>query len=84
LRVATLGDAINSDRLEYCPMVSPDGRYFFFTSYKLPTRSSPPARRELAAILEEQDTIENGLGNVYWMTTAFLETMRAGGAPPAP
>jgi len=80
----SLGDAINSDRLEYCPMISPDGRYFFFTSYKVPARSTPPARRELAAILQEQDAIENGLGNIYWMTTAFLDAMRAGGAPPAP
>lgn len=32
-----LGSKINSDQFEYCPMMSPDGNYFFWTSY----RSSP-------------------------------------------
>jgi hypothetical protein len=27
-----MGDAINSDKREFCPMVTPDGKYFFFSS----------------------------------------------------
>ncbi len=27
-----MGEGINSPQLEYCPMISPDGKYFFFTS----------------------------------------------------
>lgn len=64
-------------------MVSPDGRYFFFSSYRMPADTTPPARRELAAIIDGYDLIENGFVNVYWMTTDFIEVMRAGGAPPA-
>ena len=26
-----LGDGINSEDIDYCPMVTPDGKYFFFT-----------------------------------------------------
>ena len=29
-----MGDAINSPDIDYCPMVTPDGRYFFFTRGK--------------------------------------------------
>jgi len=27
-----MGSAVNSDKREFCPMLSPDGKYFFFTS----------------------------------------------------
>jgi Tol biopolymer transport system component len=27
-----MGPSINSEATEYCPMLSPDGRYLFFTS----------------------------------------------------
>jgi len=29
-----MGPSINSDKVEYCPMISPDGKYFFYTSKK--------------------------------------------------
>jgi Tol biopolymer transport system component len=27
-----MGEGINSPQSDYCPMLSPDGKYFFFTS----------------------------------------------------
>ncbi len=27
-----MGEKINSKKTEYCPIFSPDGKYFFFTS----------------------------------------------------
>lgn len=32
LELKNMGERINTPALEYCPMVSPDGKYFFFTS----------------------------------------------------
>ncbi len=29
--LASLGDAVNTELTDYCPMLSPDGRYFFFS-----------------------------------------------------
>ncbi len=29
-----MGSAINTDKVEYCPMISQDGKYFFYTSKK--------------------------------------------------
>ena len=26
-----MGDGINSEEADYCPMVTPDGKYFYFT-----------------------------------------------------
>ncbi len=33
-KVMNMGSRINSSATEYCPMLSPDGKYFFFTSKK--------------------------------------------------
>ncbi len=33
--VRNMGSNINSDKREFCPMVTPDGKYFFFTSKRL-------------------------------------------------
>ncbi len=37
----SLGTSINSKAFEYCPIVSPDGRHFFFTSYRKPEAGAP-------------------------------------------
>ncbi|MEJ7601197.1 MAG: hypothetical protein WKG01_25055 [Kofleriaceae bacterium] len=52
-----LGAPVSSEARDYCPVVSPDGNYLFFTS----TRS---------------DASDPGDGNVYWLTSGFLQ--RAG------
>ena len=30
-----MGSAINSDKRDFCPMVTPDGKYFFFSSKRV-------------------------------------------------
>jgi hypothetical protein len=79
-KARSLGAAVNSKYLEYCPIVSPDGAYFFFTSTRK-ADSDPAARtRALPELLAEFDRvnreIENGLGNIYWMKTDFLQSLR--------
>jgi len=58
---------INSTALDYCPHVSPDKKYFFFTS----------GRHDIKIPFEQQQTISslhsllqnplNGYDNIYWM-----------------
>jgi len=60
-----LGSPINSAGREFCPMGSPDGKYFFFTSNRsLPSkeRSSRLNYAELRKLLESPG---HGLGAVY-------------------
>ena len=67
-----LGTEINSKQFEYCPMLSPDGKYFFWTSYK----SSPmhsPTPRDYEAYLQKLGSVDNGLGNVYWIDASVLK-----------
>ena len=43
-KAVNLGKKINSSEFEYCPMMSPDGKYFFWTSYRSSSFSSKKAR----------------------------------------
>jgi WD40-like Beta Propeller Repeat len=72
-----LGPSVNSKAFDYCPIMSPDGSHFFFTSYRTPQvdpATRPPATLE--SLLTSFEQIENGMGNVYWMKSEFLETLR--------
>ena len=67
-----LGAGINSPAREYCPGGSPDGKYFFFTSFRgfgdtVPDR--PWTYRDLRAGI---GSVLNGWGNIYQIETAAL------------
>ena len=71
-----LGSAINSPQQEYCPSLSPDGKYFFFSSYKRSADASVPRMRSLADILEQYRQPHNGNGDVYWVSTSVIDALR--------
>lgn len=67
-----LGAGINSSAREYCPAASPDGKYFFFTSFRgfgdrVPDK--PWTHRDLRAGL---DGVLNGWGNIYQIDMSAL------------
>jgi hypothetical protein len=57
-----LGPDINSDILEYCPMVTPDGKYLFFSR-----RRSDPPDGGWPNVVE---------GDVYWVDASVIERLR--------
>jgi Tol biopolymer transport system component len=67
-----LGHGINSKAREYCPIVSPDGKWFYFTSY----RGFIDVPRARSLTLQELRTavsgVLNGLGNVYRIPASAL------------
>ncbi|MEM9545652.1 MAG: hypothetical protein AAGA77_06750 [Bacteroidota bacterium] len=74
-KAQNLGPKINSPSFEYCPMMSPDGKYFFWTSY----RSSPMANPEgydYESYIKRLENPDNGLGNVYWIKAEVLEAFK--------
>lgn len=64
-----LGKAINTPGDEYSPKISPDGRYFFYTSPRNSTFSAGvlPARATYDQLLERLHAPGNGLGDIYRM-----------------
>ncbi len=70
-----LGDAVNTDHLEFCPSVSRDGKYLFFTSNRpkaVEISSTTTVREELAiAPNAERPDLD-----IYWMDAGFIEDFR--------
>jgi len=58
-----LGPEVNSEILDYCPMVTPDGKYLFFSR----RRSEPPGGWP--------NVVE---GDVYWVDAEVIERLRSG------
>lgn len=69
-------ERINSDASEFCPVISADGKYLFFTS----TRSLFPAVYEAPITYEEKIRILNSPGNgnsdIYWVDAQIIEDFR--------
>ena len=56
---------ISSPAWDYCPIVSPDGKYFYFSSYRGFADSLPLAAQSARDLSQRMHGITNGLGNVY-------------------
>ncbi len=72
-----MGTEVNSSMLEYCPTVTPDGKYLFFTSHR--AINEVPMQRPLTyrAIADAYDSPHYSLGDIYWMDAGVIEEMRA-------
>ncbi len=80
-----LEGALDSPNLDYCPSLSPDGRFFFFTSTRPPAVAPPRRPRGFAAVLAaipdpgHRRLLETRLhpyADVYWVRADFLARLR--------
>ena len=74
-KAQNLGPKINSSSFEYCPMISPDGKYFFWTSYRSTSLVNPEGYT-YESYIEKLNNPDNGLGNVYWIKTDVFEEFK--------
>jgi len=58
----SMGSRINSPYKDEYPFVTPDGKYLFFNSNRPSTLNQRP--------------IEDGPGNIYWVSTSVIETLK--------
>jgi Tol biopolymer transport system component len=77
-RAENLGPGINSSALDFCPIVSPDGKTLFFTSER-GFADAPQSRRLTAAELARRlHAPGNGFGDIYRIDAAAVLS-RVGG-----
>jgi len=69
-----LGPGVNSPSFEYCPVLSPDGRYLFFTSHRL--EQDFPLKLDYRTILGIAGSRFNGAGNLYWVSSEVISRLR--------
>jgi Tol biopolymer transport system component len=69
---ALLGRQINTTAREYCPIVSPDGQYLYFTSQRGFTDQPQQRPLTFARLSESLRALHNGFGNIYRIPVAGL------------
>jgi hypothetical protein len=68
-----VGPKVNTPYREYCPVVSPDGRYFFWTSYRSVFDTPPTQPYTFDTFMKLLGGPANGQGNVWQIDLTELE-----------
>ena len=69
-------EKINATGREYCPMVTPDGKYFFFTSPRSKFKPYSESRLTVEDINKMWSMPENGQGDIFWMDAKIIDEFR--------
>lgn len=71
-----MGPEINSTGMDYCPSLSPDGKYLFFSSYRPIMIRDKGERYDSEELLNMYRGPGNGLGDIYWVDAKVIEELR--------
>jgi hypothetical protein len=71
-KAVNAGDKINSSGNEYAPKISPDGRYFFWSSTRGFGRMPLEKRLTYEELLDKLRSAGNGLGDIYQIDIGAL------------
>ncbi len=74
-KAVNLGDKINSRGSEYSPTLSPDGKYFFWSSTRGLIPPSQPKRLTYSELLTKLRSPGNGLGDIYQIDIGALNIL---------
>jgi hypothetical protein len=68
-----MGNKINTvSGLEFSPYVSPDGKYFFFMSSRIPEKEKWPKELTFSLLEEMFNKPGNGNSSIYWVDSKFI------------
>ncbi len=71
-----LADQINSSGNEYSPAISPDGKYFFWTSTRSFTEKTLEKRMNYPELMTKLQSPRNGLGDIYFIDLSVVNIGR--------
>jgi Tol biopolymer transport system component len=71
-----LGASVNTEHLEFCPSISRDGKYLFFTSRRPKTVEIPIYRNTVREELKLKPNTERGDIDIYWVDAEVVEKLR--------
>ena len=75
-KAVNMGEPINSKRLDYCPGLSSDGKYFFFTSSRLSPDLASGTFGSFHDIIQMSQSPQNGYDDVYWVDAGIIMKYR--------
>jgi YHS domain-containing protein len=69
-----LGNKINSKKIDYCPYVSADGKYLFFSSERHKNDFTKP-QKNYQDWLQNMQSPQNGLSDIYWVEMSAIKAL---------
>ena len=75
-KAISMGEKINSSALDFCPFVTADGKFLFFTSQRgtLSNYSKIPLTYEMIKKISKEHG--NGRGDLYWVSSKIIEELK--------
>lgn len=70
-----MGEKVNSPFLEFCPSLTPDGKFLFFTSNRKNENKYSKESLDVNKILTELESTENGSQNIYWLNVENIKSL---------
>jgi Tol biopolymer transport system component len=71
-----MGEKINTPFLEYCPSISPDGKYLYFTSNRSDDKKYAEKTLGIDQIINGLQSTINGSQNIYWIDAAVINSLK--------
>ena len=71
-----LGEKVNSPYSDWGPVVSPDGQYLFFSSFRNVRPIAPESPAYLEYMKSRLGTPQPGKGTLYWMGATIIDVLR--------
>ena len=72
-----MGERINSEGSDFCPMLSPDGKYLFFTSNRSKLKEFPENPMDYTTFWKMHIESQNGLSDIYWVDANIIEDIKS-------
>jgi hypothetical protein len=63
---------VNSSYLDYCPFITPDKKYFFFTSNRHAIKIPFNKKQSITSLKNMIHSPLNGYDNIYWINASVI------------
>jgi Tol biopolymer transport system component len=70
-----MGKKVNSAFFEYCPSITPDGRFLFFTSNRSSGKNYSSVKITYEKLIDGLRFNINGSENIYWIKSDFIKEL---------
>lgn len=72
MEAVDLGGVINQPGINYCPYITPDKKYFFFTSNRGSVKVPFAEKQNIQSLHKQMYSPLNGADNIYWMEAKVI------------
>ncbi|MCP4581677.1 MAG: hypothetical protein GY839_08640 [candidate division Zixibacteria bacterium] len=75
-KARNMGERFNNNRLDYCPALSPDGKYLFFTASKIWPEFEKTRLKSYNDIETLHNSTRNGNSDIYWVDSKVIQSFK--------